>query len=319
MRVAPPRSLPTERPMSGSKREGGRSGSPRTFPDVGAWVAAARPRTLGASLVPVLVGLAYAGRSVTIDLHIALLTAAAALALQIASNLANDYYDFAAGIDTGQRLGPTRASAAGLLAPESVRRAALLCIGVALVAGVVLVAHGGWPILGVGVASAAFALAYSGGPLPLASLGLGEVLAFVFFGLVAVSGTAFLQRVPVSGELLLVAMPVGALVAAIMAVNNLRDIPTDATTGKRTLAVRLGERGARTFHTLLVALAFALLPCVAWLVAPTALLPLAVAPLAIAEARAVWRRNGSELNQSLAGTARLHLVFGAAYVLGLSA
>ncbi|MFM7144298.1 MAG: 1,4-dihydroxy-2-naphthoate octaprenyltransferase, partial [Alphaproteobacteria bacterium] len=211
-----------------------------------AWWMALRPRTLGASLVPVLVGTTFAWRTRgEVDVGVAALTALAALALQVATNLANDYYDHASGIDTEARLGPVRVVQAGLLRPESVQRAAFAAIAVALLAGTALVAHGGWPIVAIGASAAVAALAYSAGPAPLAALGCGEVLAFAYFGLFAVGGTAWLQGVRPSGALLLVAIPIALLVTAIMLVNNLRDIPTDRAAGKRTLAVLLGDASTR--------------------------------------------------------------------------
>lgn len=292
----------------------------RSFPDTArAWWLAVRPRTLGASVVPVVVGLAFAGRSVDLDPAVAAATLVAALLLQVATNLANDYYDFASGIDTAHRLGPVRAAASGLLPPAAVKHAAFAATGVAVAIGVFLVARGGLPILAIGAAAAVCALAYSAGPAPLASRGLGEVLAFVFFGIVAVGGTALLQGAKPGTLLLLAGVPVAALVTAIMVVNNLRDIPTDRATGKQTLAVRLGERGTRALYTLLVAAAYGVLPAVAAGVGAAALLPLVTLPAAIAELRRIRTRSGAALNQSLAGTARLHALFGAAYALGLTA
>lgn len=283
-----------------------------------AWWLAVRPRTLGASLVPVAVGVAFASRSHEVDGAIALLTAVAALALQIASNLANDYYDFASGIDTEARLGPRRVVASGLLAPHAVKFAAFASCGVAAMAGMVLVAVGGAAILAIGLVAIVAALAYSAGPAPLASYGFGEFLAFLFFGVVAVCGSALLQGAVVDAGLVVVSLPVAALVTAIMVVNNLRDIATDAATGKRTLAVRLGDRGTRGLYTCLVAGAFAVLPVVAYTTTPGAFLPFAVVPLAYGETLRLWCRSGAELNLSLAGTARLHLLFGVAYIVGLA-
>jgi len=282
-----------------------------------AWLDAVRPRTLGAGAVPVMVGISWASRSVTIDPGVALLTAVAALALQIATNLANDYYDHRSGIDTAERLGPARASASGLLEPTSVKHAAYAALALAIVVGVALVARGGVPILLLGAAAVSCAIAYSAGPAPLASHGLGEALAFLFFGVAAVAGTALLQGVALDAKLVLVALPVAALVTAIMLVNNLRDIPTDRATGKRTLAVRLGDRGSRLAYGTLVAGAFVALPVAARLAGMRALLPLLLLPLALVEVRRLWQRQGRALNLSLAGTARLHALFGVLYALGL--
>ena len=285
---------------------------------LGTWLEAMRPRTWPASLVPVVVGLAVAGSVGRIDPLIAILTLIAALALQITTNLANDYWDHARGIDHGERLGPTRATQSGLLAPGAVQRAVWLALAVAVVAGLPLVWRGGAPIVVIGLASMLGAVAYSAGPVPLASHGLGELLAFVFFGLVAVSGTAYLHvaRVPLAA--LLAGAAVGAFAAAIMSVNNLRDIPTDAPAGKRTLAVRIGDARARSLYAALLASAFGFVAVLAaverrW----PPLLVVAVVPLALREVRAVAVRSGVELNASLAATARLELLFGVLLAVGL--
>lgn len=287
---------------------------------LGVWLAAMRPRTWPASLVPVVVGLAVAASAGRVDAFIALATIVAALALQITTNLANDYWDHVRGIDHAERLGPVRATQSGLLAPEAVRRAVWLSLGVAIVAGVPLVWHGGVPIVAIGLASMLCAVAYSAGPYPLASLGLGELLAFVFFGLVAVAGTTHLHVADVPGAALLAGAAVGCFAAAIMSVNNLRDIPTDGPAGKRTLAVRIGEERARVLYGVLVASAFLLAALLAICQGRWGPLSVALAaPLAVKEVRAVAARRGAELNLSLAGTARLELLFGALLSAGLLA
>lgn len=285
---------------------------------ISAWWQAIRPRTLGAGAVPVAVGVAWASRSVAIDAGVALATLAAALALQIAANLANDAFDFRRGIDTAERLGPARASASGAIAADTVARAAYACIALAVLLGMFLTSRGGLPMVVAGVAATSCALAYSAGPLPLASLGFGEALAFLFFGVVAVAGSAALQGASPSAATLLVSVPIGALVSAIMVVNNLRDIPTDRVTGKRTLAVRLGDRATRRLYAVLVLGAFACVPWIASVAGSGALLPVLAVPLGIIELRHLRERQGAALNLSLAGTARLHALFGALYALGLA-
>jgi 1,4-dihydroxy-2-naphthoate octaprenyltransferase len=283
-----------------------------------AWLAAARPRTLSAALAPVLVGLAVAMREGPLDWTTAAATLGAALLIQVGTNLANDYYDFVSGADTAERLGPPRITQVGLAEPAAVRRAALAVLGLAGVVGVYLVAIGGWPILVIGVLSLVCALAYTGGPWPLASHGLGEVFVFVFFGVLAVNGTVWLQTRGASALALLASLPVGLLATAILVTNNLRDIPTDARAGKRTLAVRFGAAATRSEYLLLVTVAFLFPPLLSWLVGPRPLLALGALPLAFLETRALWRRTGAELNRSLAGTARLHLVFGVLLAIGLA-
>jgi len=288
-----------------------------TVAPVAAWTMAIRPRTLGASVIPVVVGLALSSRSRGLDVSVAVVTVAASLLLQVATNLANDYFDFVSGVDTHERVGPTRVTQAGLISPAGMRAALVFVLAAATVAGAYLVWAGGWPILAIGVAALVAAVAYSAGPWPLSWYGLGDVLAFVFFGVVAVTGTVYLQLGAVGFEALLVSLPVACLVTAIIVVNNLRDIPTDRRSGKRTLAVRLGEQGTRLEYAALVLAAFVLLDPVAVAVSRWALLPMLAAPLALAEVRSVWQRSGTALNMSLAGTARLHMVFGALLSLGV--
>lgn len=282
-----------------------------------AWLAATRPRTLAAAVVPVAVGLGLAARGGRIDAAIAVLTLAAAVSMQIGANLANDYYDFMAGADTAERLGPPRITQAGMAAPRAVRRAAFAVLGLAALDGLYLVTVGGWPIAVIGLLSLIAAVAYTAGPWPIAYHGLGELFVFVFFGPIAVNGTVLLQAAAPSRLTMLASLPVGCLATAILVVNNLRDIPTDRRAGKRTLAVRLGERATRIEYLALLALAFLALPALALESGSFLLVPLASAPLALREAHALGRRSGTALNTSLAGTARLHLVFGLLLALAL--
>ncbi|RMF21468.1 MAG: 1,4-dihydroxy-2-naphthoate polyprenyltransferase [Deltaproteobacteria bacterium] len=286
---------------------------------LGVWWLAIRPRTLVAGVVPVLVGLAAAERSGPLHTGVGWATLACAVLLQIATNLANDYFDHAHGIDTEERLGPLRVTQAGLLAPASVRAAMIGTLAVAAALGLWLVAVGGLPIALIGAASIAGAVAYSAGPWPLAAMGLGEVMAFAFFGMVAVNGTYYLQTRTIDAVSVLASLPVAFLVTAILVVNNLRDIPTDRATGKRTLAVRLGDRATRVEYTLLVLLAFASAIVLCLETGPWVLICFAALPTAIFEIRGVWRRRGRALNESLAGTARLELIFGLLLAGGLLA
>jgi 1,4-dihydroxy-2-naphthoate octaprenyltransferase len=278
-----------------------------------AWLAATRPRTLGATAVPVAVGLALAAAAGPLDPWVATWTLVAALLVQVTTNFANDYYDTLRGADGPDRLGPPRFSQAGPVARRAMGRATVVAIGGAVLAAIPLVVRGGWPIVGLGVVALACAVAFTGGPLPLAYLGLGDVFVFVFFGPVAVCGTYWLQRGTVSGHALVASLPVGALAAAILVVNNLRDVRSDARAGKRTLAVRLGPRATRGLYLVLVGLAF--------LAAPLAgtVLPLAAAPLAVLESRRLLRREGCALNASLGGTARLHAIVGLLLAAGVLA
>jgi len=284
------------------------------------WLSAARPRTLPAAVVPVVVGLALAARAGPIDGVVAVVTIVAAVLIQIGTNLANDYYDFVAGADTHERLGPQRITQAGLATPSAVRRAGIAVLAAAAVVGLWLVAVGGWPIAVIGVASLLAAIAYTGGPWPLAYHGLGDVFVFVFFGVVAVNGTFFLQTGTVTPLSLLVSLPVACLATAILVVNNLRDLATDARAGKRTLAVRIGDRATRVQYLVLVAAPFVLVPFVARAFdASSVLVALAALPFAVREGRALWHRSGGALNASLAGTAKLQLIYGGLLAAGLLA
>lgn len=285
------------------------------------WVEAARPRTLTAGVAPVLVGTAAAragGAGLVAWRFLAALVVG--VAVQVGVNYANDWFDGVRGVDTAARVGPRRAVAAGLVTPSAMRTAMLAAFGVAALAGLALAAATTWWLLLVGVVSFAAAVGYSGGPRPYASAGLGEVFVFVFFGLVATVGSAYVQLERWSWVAVLAAVPVGLVAVAILVANNLRDVGTDAAAGKRTLAVRLGERGTRRLYAgLLVAAAVAVVP-----VAPAAgsawpLLGLAVAPVAWPAVRAVRRgAAGRDLIGVLVGTARAQLVLGVALAAGLA-
>ncbi|MDP9363712.1 MAG: 1,4-dihydroxy-2-naphthoate polyprenyltransferase [Chloroflexota bacterium] len=275
-----------------------------------AWLLAARPKTLPASVAPVVVGTAVAIREDGFVPSAALAALAVALLLQIASNLANDVFDFKRGADTADRLGPLRVTQAGLIAPERVLWGTGLVLGAAALAGLYLVWRGGWPILVLGFLALVSAVAYTGGPAPLGYLGLGDPFVFVFFGLVAVAGTAYVQTLSLSALALMAAVPVGCLATAILVVNNLRDVETDRVVGKRTVAVRLGADGARIEYALLVAVAYLVLP-VGWALGVFGgwwWVPWLSLPVAIAIARRVFASRGGALNPLLGATARLELL-----------
>ena len=283
------------------------------------WLRATRPRTLSASIVPVLVGSATAARLGAFHRGLFVATLAAAMLIQIGSNLANDYFDFRNGKDTAARLGPPRVTQSGLLAPETVKRATVLVLVVAAVVSVPVVVAGGWAILITGLACIAAAVLYTGGPWPFGYHALGDVGAFLFFGPVGVCGTVYVQAGLLTGASVLNALPVGFLIAAILVVNNLRDIDTDRAVDKRTLAVLIGRRATRAEYLLLLLAAF-VIPLVDKPLHPTLhwfWLPWLTLPLALLTSRAVLRDEGRKLNQSLAGTAQLNLLFGAAFALSL--
>lgn len=279
------------------------------------WFEAARPKTLPASVVPVLVGTAAAGRFVPWRLAAAL---AVAVALQVAVNFANDFFDAAKGVDSEERVGPRRLTSSGLIAPGQMRAAAAACILVAAAAGAALALAVDPRLLVVGAACILAALGYSGGRRPYGASGLGEVFVFVFFGLVATVGSAYVQTKSVPAAAVAASVPVGLLASALLVVNNLRDIETDARAGKRTLAVKLGEGGTRRLFRTLVFAAFVFLPVVgaAGGGAPV-LLPILSMPLARPALLGVEDRSGNDLVEPLIQTARLHLIFGLLLATGL--
>lgn len=287
---------------------------------IAVWWIAARPRTLPAAAAPVLVGAALAHKSGVFAPAPVLAALAGALLLQIGANFANDYFDFLKGADTEARIGPMRVTQAGLVAPEAVRLAAGLAFAAAALVGAYLIAIGGWPIAALGVVSILAAIAYTGGPFPLGYRGLGEVTVIAFFGFAAVMGTYWVQAHAVTGLSAWLSVPPGCWAAAILAVNNLRDAPTDALCGKRTLAVRFGRPFARGLYAslmvggLLVPAGLALTGQLGW----GALAPIAAAPLAVGPFRAVFAEpDGPALNQALAATARFMLVASALLAVGL--
>lgn len=203
-----------------------------------------RPRTLPAAIAPVIVGSALAARAGSFHPAAALLCLLFALLVQIGANFANDYYDFVKGADTPERVGPVRAVAAGLVTPAAMKRAMWLVFAMAFGSGLALIAWGGWWLVAIGFASIASAIAYTGGPYPLGYHGLGDVFVFVFFGLVAVGATFYIQAGRISGAALIGGAAMGALAVNILLVNNYRDSATDAKAGKRTVVVRFGRRYA---------------------------------------------------------------------------
>ena len=285
------------------------------------WLLAVRPATLPAAASGVVVGLGAAlAAGAAFRLDTALGCLAVALLLQVVANLANDLSDFRRGADTPDRAGPTRVASAGLVTERQLEAAIGLTIGVAALIGLWLAWVGGPALVGLGVLAIVAALAYTGGPWPYGYRGLGEVFVLIFFGLAAVVGTAYLQAFRFELLFVVAAIPVGALVTAILVVNNLRDIPTDAAAGKRTLAVMLGRRATAAEYGLLLAAAFAV--PIALLFAGfgvAQLLPLCAAPLAGPLLRTVRDfREPRQLNPVLAGTARLALVFGLLFAAALA-
>jgi 1,4-dihydroxy-2-naphthoate polyprenyltransferase len=283
------------------------------------WIEAARPRTLPAAIAPVLVGSALAWHDGHFQFAPAALCLAFALLVQIGTNFANDYYDYLRGADTAARVGPRRAVAAGLVSPQKMKGVMIVTFASAFLVGLTLIAWGGpWLVL-IGVASILSGIAYTGGPWPLAYLGLGDIFVFIFFGLVAVSGTYLVQAGRVVGDAVLAGVPIGLLAANILVVNNYRDVETDAAARKRTLVVRFGRTAARAQFIASAAIAFAA-PFVffvngyrGWV-----LLPLALAPVAWRHARKLRdSRTPAELIALLGATGKLLAAYAVLFSAGL--
>ena len=283
------------------------------------WIMAIRPRTLPAAAAPVIVGIALAYADGVFDWPAALAALLVGLLLQIGANLANDVYDHLRGADTAERLGPTRVTQAGLLAPRQVLLGMWLVFGLAALLGVYLYLQAGWVVLAIGLAAILAAIAYTGGPLPYGYYGLGELFVFLFFGPAAVAGAYFVQAGNFSRQALLLSIPMGLLTTAILVVNNLRDIATDRKSGKHTLAVRLGETGTRREYLACLVAAYLFLPLAAllgWLPwwGLAAWLSL---PAAWKVNRTVQTQQGRVLNAALAGTGQLELLYGLLLAAGL--
>ncbi len=301
---APAASLPPSNPRPGSVR---------------AWALACRPATLTAAIAPVLVGCAVALHQVPLRMDAVMATLLGASLLQIASNFANDVFDFEKGADTGERLGPTRAVQAGLLSSRQMKTGLGVVIGLSLLVGAYITFLAGWPIVVIGLSSIVAAVAYTGGPYPLGYHGWGDVFVFLFFGLVAVTGTVFVQTGGMSPFAFTAAVPIGALATNILVVNNLRDRHTDELANKRTLAVRLGRRGAllQYLGQLMISYLVPVFIYYQFAASPWVLLPWISLPLAVKNWRAVQVEEGRALNAVLVATAKLVFVFGLLFALGL--
>lgn len=284
-----------------------------------AWALAARPKTLAAGVVPVLVGTAVAWMEGSVHWGAASAAAVCSILIQIATNLANDYFDAKKGADTADRLGPDRAVQQGWISPKAMLAGTALALGLAFLLGIYLIALGGPVIAVIGIVSLVAAVAYTGGPYPLAYLGLGDLFVFLFFGLAAVVGTTWVQALSAPPAAWIGGAATGLLATAILVVNNLRDRGTDAIAGKRTLAVRFGPTFARNEHAFTIVAPFVVVSGAA----VAGLVPMAWAgfsllclPLAVHEIRSVRAKDGRALNPHLGGAARLEVCFGLALVAG---
>lgn len=285
------------------------------------WIMASRPKTLTAAIVPVIVGTGLAIHVSSFHFWAALMALLGSIFIQIGTNFANDLFDWQKGADTEERLGPTRVTSAGLLRPEQVRNGMVVIFGLAALCGLYLIYVGGWPILVIGIASILSGIAYTGGPFPLGYNGLGDVFVFIFFGLIAVAGTFYVQALTVTTAVLLASVPIGALATNILVVNNIRDTDTDRVVGKRTLSVLFGRQAARMEYMVLLVVSY-LVPFVLWLgfdYSFLVLLPLLSIPRALKWMTIVnTRTEGPILNEALAGTAQLLALYGLLFAVGLA-
>jgi 1,4-dihydroxy-2-naphthoate octaprenyltransferase len=294
--------------------------SSTTMPRHRAWLLAARPKTLPAAVGPVLVGSALAFADGQFAAGPALAALLTALLLQIGSNFANDYFDYFRGADPHDRRGPPRATASGLIRPAEMRWGMMVIFGAAALVGLYLIAIGGWPVVWIGVAAILAALAYTGGPFPFGYYGLGDLFVLIFFGLVAVGGTYYVQAQTVTLAVIVAALAPGFLITAILVVNNLRDIETDRRANKRTLAVILGRRATLVEYRALLIGAY-LVPLLLWIWGDRTawvMLPFVTLPWAFQLARRIGLADdGPAFNALLAATAQLSLVFSTLLALGV--
>jgi 1,4-dihydroxy-2-naphthoate polyprenyltransferase len=279
------------------------------------WLLAARPKTLSAAVVPVLIGTALVPPPIRWTMFACALIGA--LFIQIGTNLVNDALDFRKGADAGERLGPTRVTQAGLLSAGAVMRAALICFVLAAVCGVPLIVRGGWPLAAIGVASIVTAYAYTGGPYPLAYNGLGEPFVLLFFGFVAVGGSYYVQTLRIDRAVIAAGFAAGSLACVLLVINNLRDVDGDRISNKRTMAVRFGEGFAR-FEVVFFAVApfLAVMFVAQWRRHDWMLLPLALFPMALSLITRTNRSSGRDLNRCLALAGAMQWLFGILFVIG---
>jgi 1,4-dihydroxy-2-naphthoate octaprenyltransferase len=283
-----------------------------------AWLLAARPKTLSAAVVPVIIGTALAAHEpAAITWWVFFCALLGAVLIQIATNFINDAIDFRKGADSGERLGPLRVTQAGLLSADAVMRAAWICLTLAALCGIPLIYRGGWPMLVIGVVSIVMAYAYTGGPFPLAYRGLGEIFVILFFGFIAVGGTFYVHSLQLTQAALLAGYAAGALATVLLVINNLRDVDGDRRSNKRTTVVRFGEGFARAEIAFFALTPFAAVAGIAWMQNRWPLLvTLAALPLAIAVIVRSLRSRGVELNRCLALAGALQWAFGILFIIG---
>ena len=281
------------------------------------WIQAARPKTLWAGVAPVVIGAALAAGDQAFHPTFALLALAGSVLIQIGTNYCNDYFDFKKGADTAQRVGPVRATQAGLVTPRAMAMATVLVFALASLVWVALVVRAGWPLVVIGFVSILCGVLYTAGPMPLAYVGLGDLFVLVFFGPVAVAGTYYVQALAWPSYVVIAGMAPGLLSVAILTVNNLRDIETDRVAGKRTLAVRFGKKFARGEYAFCVIVA-PLVPLALYFITGRvgAVLGSLVLIPGVAAIRRVFQDEGAALNPMLGRTALLLLAFSVLFSVG---
>jgi 1,4-dihydroxy-2-naphthoate octaprenyltransferase len=283
------------------------------------WLTASRPKTLWAAFSPVIIGTAMAYGEGKVHWLSAVLAAVGAILIQIGTNFSNDYYDYFRGADKKERLGPLRVTQAGLVKPETMKRATILVFSLAFASGIYLIYRGGWPVLIIGLLSILFGILYTAGPYPLGYNGLGDIFVLIFFGLVAVGGTYYVQALEINSLVLLAGLSPGLFSTAILTVNNLRDIASDKQAGKKTLAVRFGEDFARLEYLFSVLMA-CLIPIILFFITDSHLYALAASLVflaAIPPIRIIYEQKpGKIFNQVLATTGRLLLLYSLLFSIG---
>lgn len=284
------------------------------------WLLAARPKTLWAAVGPVIIGTAMAYGYGMVDWLSLVCALAGAVFIQIGTNLANDYFDFVKGSDTHDRIGPTRATQAGLVSPQAMRRAYLIAFGLALLPGAYIIWRGGWPFLVIGIVSIICGILYTGGPFPIGYVGLGDLFVLIFFGPVAVGGTYYLHTLSIDSTAIIAGLAPGLISVAILSVNNMRDIDEDRRVGKRTLAVRFGRRFARLEYLFCMLVAAFVIPLYFYATADNrlfTLVPLVIITAAVPAIKTVFvSTDGEVLNGVLAKTGKLLLLFSIVFSLG---
>ena len=283
------------------------------------WVLASRPKTLAAAIAPVVIGSAMAYADGAFHWLAALAALFGAVMIQIGTNFANDYFDFKKGTDTHERIGPMRVTQAGLVKPETMKRAIAIAFGLAFLAGIYLVWRGGLPVVAIGLLSILFGILYTAGPIPLGYNGLGDIFVFIFFGLIAVGGTYYVQALTITPEVLVAGAAPGFWSVAILTVNNLRDVDNDRKGGKRTLAARFGRSFARTEYITCV-LGACLVPVLLIMISENHVAVLAASATLLAAIPTVKTvltvTDGPKLNAALAATGRLLLLYAVLFTVG---